>query len=227
MLSIYLIRHLPTEGNLQYRYIGRTDEPLCQQGITQADNFSYPPVELLFTSPLKRCVQTASLFFPNQVPIIVSDLQETHFGEFEGKNYKELRDNQDYQAWIDSNGALSFPNGESPEKFKQRSRLAFEHCMKQALQTNATSIGFVVHGGTIMSIMEYLFSVPTYISNLWAFLYPQRPFNENEIILKYANETISFPCACRMTYYDWHIKNGECYEIHISKDCQPSQPCDE
>ena len=33
MHDIFLIRHSITEGNLQKRYIGMTDEPLCEEGI--------------------------------------------------------------------------------------------------------------------------------------------------------------------------------------------------
>ena len=36
MKEIILIRHGATAGNLERRYIGRTDEPLCEQGRLQA-----------------------------------------------------------------------------------------------------------------------------------------------------------------------------------------------
>ena len=32
MKKILLIRHGKTQGNLERRYIGRTDEPLCEAG---------------------------------------------------------------------------------------------------------------------------------------------------------------------------------------------------
>lgn len=35
MIDIFFIRHGATEGNLRRRYIGRTDEPLCEAGIAQ------------------------------------------------------------------------------------------------------------------------------------------------------------------------------------------------
>ena len=49
-------------------------------------------------------------------------LKECDFGDFENKNYKELSGNPDYQAWIDSGGALPFPGGEDPEGFRNRCR---------------------------------------------------------------------------------------------------------
>ena len=33
MIQLYLIRHSMTAGNLKKRYIGRTDESLCPEGI--------------------------------------------------------------------------------------------------------------------------------------------------------------------------------------------------
>lgn len=216
MLSIFLIRHLPTEGNLQHRYIGWTDEPLCQQAIAKAHTISYPATDLLFSSPLKRCIQTAALFYPTKVPILIPNLKETNFGEFEGKNYQELSGNIRYQSWIDSNGTLPFPDGESPEEFKKRSQLAFEQCMKQALHAKASSVSFVIHGGTIMSIMEYLFCSPSYIETLWSYLYPCYPISETQICIKYNEQRIPYSLALHKTYYDWSIKNGECYEIQIN-----------
>ena len=38
VLSVLLIRHGKTIGNMQRRYIGCTDEPLCEQGVAQAQS---------------------------------------------------------------------------------------------------------------------------------------------------------------------------------------------
>ena len=37
MSEILFIRHGSTAGNLEKRYIGRTDEPLCEVGIAQIE----------------------------------------------------------------------------------------------------------------------------------------------------------------------------------------------
>lgn len=58
-MKIYLIRHGKTKGNLEERYIGRTDEPLCEAGRENLKKYQYPQVEMVFTSPMKRCMQTA------------------------------------------------------------------------------------------------------------------------------------------------------------------------
>lgn len=154
MLEIQLIRHGMTEGNKFGRYIGVTDEPLCEEGKTSLKSFSYPTPEALFVSPMLRCRETAEILFPNVEYQIIPELAECNFGEFENKNYKELDGNASYQAWIDSNGTLPFPGGESPEDFKTRSIQAFEKIVKKCKEHPYKYVTIVAHGGTIMSVME-------------------------------------------------------------------------
>ena len=108
MIKLWLIRHGKTEGNKLSRYIGTTDEPLCQEGTEFLHKMDYPKVQAVYVSPLKRCVQTAEILFPGEPVHIIEELAECDFGEFENKNYKELEGNPHYQEWIDSNGTLPF-----------------------------------------------------------------------------------------------------------------------
>ena len=168
MAELILIRHGKTAGNLQGRYIGsRTDEPLCDEGREGLAGKQLPEVERLYVSPMKRCVETAEILWPGfdrKKMQKVMDLRECDFGDFENKNYKELSGNGDYQAWIDSNGTLPFPNGESMDAFKSRCLEAFARIVEEVsgaeqewIASGKTGIfraGIVVHGGTIMAILE-------------------------------------------------------------------------
>lgn len=156
MKKIILIRHGKTIGNTEARYIGTTDQPLCDEGIAALREMKYPQPDIIFCSPMKRCLQTASLIYPDLAPSIVRDLRECEFGYFEGKNHAELDGNEYYQRWIDSGGSLPFPNGESPNGFRQRVANAFVACVNSAAFGSAA---FVVHGGTIMAVME-AFAIP-------------------------------------------------------------------
>ncbi len=147
-MKIIFIRHGATWGNTQKRYIGTTDEELLNESVKEIKSHRYPKAEVVFSSPMKRCVQTANIIYGKYS--IIEDLKEIDFGDFENKNYKELEDNADYQNWIDSMGALPFPNGESNENFKSRCINAF----LQAIKGEDSTTAFVVHGGTIMSILE-------------------------------------------------------------------------
>ena len=168
MAELILIRHGKTAGNLLGRYIGsRTDEPLCDEGREGLAGKQLPEVERLYVSPMKRCVETAEILWPGfdrTKMQKVTDLRECDFGDFENKNYKELSGNGDYQAWIDSNGTLPFPNGESMDAFKSRCLEAFARIVEEVsgaeqewIASGKTGIfraGIVVHGGTIMAILE-------------------------------------------------------------------------
>lgn len=151
-MRIDLIRHGKTAGNAEMRYVGRTDEALSFSGISELVNISYPSCEVLITSPMKRCIQTAELIFPNKEPIICDELRECDFGDFEGKNYIELSMDSRYQRWIDCGGEAAFPNGESPVDFKKRCVDGFLKCVNNI---ESSSAAFVVHGGTIMAILEH------------------------------------------------------------------------
>ena len=154
MLEILMIRHGKTAGNLKKRYIGRTDEPLCREGILELQHKwqSYP--EVVFSSPFRRCLETAEILWPDLPVTVVDDFRECDFGEFENKNYKELTGNLKYQAWIDSNGTMPFPGGESLEVFKERVQRQFQGILDHSIKAGYRSIALAVHGGTIMSIME-------------------------------------------------------------------------
>ena len=102
-------------------------------------------------SPMRRCLETAAILYPEMRPFVVEELRECDFGDFEGHNYAELNGRADYQAWIDSNGMLPFPGGESREAFADRCCAAFSQVMAGEGEKD---VAFIVHGGTIMAIME-------------------------------------------------------------------------
>lgn len=156
-MKIIFIRHGKTKGNLEKRYIGKTDESLCEIGIKELKKNIYPKCDLVFSSSKNRCIQTANLIYENIPLNICENLCECDFGDFEGKNYLELMDNKDYINWVNSNCTLKIPNGEDFFKFKNRSCNAFKDIIKR--YNGNITISFVIHGGTIMSILEK-FSIP-------------------------------------------------------------------
>ena len=60
--TIHLIRHGICEGNLEGRYIGRTQSPLAQEGIQALLELKrkgiYPEAKKYYASPCVRCVDT-------------------------------------------------------------------------------------------------------------------------------------------------------------------------
>ncbi len=149
-MRLYFIRHGKTAGNLEGRYIGVTDEPLCAVGRRELELGRYPEAAMVISSPLRRCVDTAKIIYPGLRTVLCDGLRECDFGEFEGKNHAELDGSPVYQIWIDSGGEMAFPGGEDKAGFSARTAAAFE----SLIPALADGTAFIVHGGTIMAIFE-------------------------------------------------------------------------
>lgn len=160
-MKIALIRHGRTKGNLEKRYIGKTDEALCPEGIESllksVSGGKYPEAGCVFSSPLRRCLQTTEIIYPEKECVIVPEFSEIDFGDFEGKNFQELQDNPSYREWIKSNGTMDFPGGESREHFARRTVEGYKKVL-QVLDSEKSSktVTIICHGGTIMALLEYL-----------------------------------------------------------------------
>lgn len=158
-MEIYWLRHGKTKSNEEHRYLGKTDEGLTEAETERLQAKKVPEAWQtfpLFSSPMKRCRQTAELLFQKE-PLLIPEWVEMDFGLFEGKNYQDLKGDAYYQRWIDSDGTLPFPQGESREAFLQRSRKGLERMLflldKDGMPDKAVA---VVHGGTIMAVLSEL-----------------------------------------------------------------------
>ncbi len=160
--TFYLIRHGQTAGNQRKAYIGcMTDEVLTEQGIEELSKSGLSGLsalnpDLVFSGPLTRCTQSAKCLFPSKQIRIVKELTEIDFGAFEGKNYEDLKNDPEYIRWLDSNGTLPFPGGESRDDFCKRTYASFLSVCKNAEMRGAEKIAVLCHGGNIMALMSTL-----------------------------------------------------------------------
>ena len=167
MLSIILLRHGKTRGNLENRYNGRTDDPLCAEAVAQAQaEPHYPEISLVYASPMLRAQQTAQIFFPNTAIETVQDLREMDFGDFEGRTAAEMEHDEAYRAWVAGGCIDVCPNGEGIPDFAKRAAGAFASCVQDAITRGESRIGVAVHGGVIMAIMT-AFSGSSEPYNTW------------------------------------------------------------
>jgi alpha-ribazole phosphatase len=161
-VNLYLFRHGKTASNERHAYLGNTDEPLSSDGIQKllvqkkamADRLPHP--NIVYTSDMKRTTQTASILFPEIPQCPIAAFREMDFGVFEGKNFEDLKDDPDYRRWVDSGCTTACPNGESMESFQTRVANGF---LKLLDQHPEDPLVFVVHGGTIMALLD-TFAVP-------------------------------------------------------------------
>lgn len=149
-MKITLIRHGKSEGNTKGRYIGFTDEPLCD---TADLNLNYPKAHTIIISDMRRAVMTAEYIYPKARLIPCIKLRECNFGEFENKSYEDLKSNGEYIRWISERGKTAPYGGESNSAFKKRCIEGFY----ESVEYGGDKAVFVIHGGTIMAIMQRLF----------------------------------------------------------------------
>ncbi len=99
-MKIYLARHGETDWNLKRTVQGRTDVPLNETGLQQAEELRKTlekiEFDVCYASPLVRARETAEIAVNGRVQIILdSDIVERGFGELEGTyilNWKKYWD---------------------------------------------------------------------------------------------------------------------------------------
>ncbi len=158
--TVILIRHGKTSYNALGKYMGcGIDEDISPDGrqeiMGKRDKVrAVCEGAVICTGPLKRAKSTAQLIFYDKDISVCDSLIEIDFGDFEGKSADELKDDRRYRQWIESDGTLTFPNGESISGFKQRTMNSLHNIIDSA--GSAQKIAIVCHGGNIMAIMSCL-----------------------------------------------------------------------
>lgn len=89
-IKCYLIRHGQTPANRRHSYLGWTEEALSAEGRMQIESLiekmtGLAQTEIVFTSPMQRCRESAQILFPDREKIEIPEWKEMNFGAFEGK----------------------------------------------------------------------------------------------------------------------------------------------
>lgn len=175
-MYIELIRHGETVLQARKCYQGAIDVPLSPEGRKKLeagraaaaghhDNRCLqqaPEPVYVYVSPLCRARETASILFPGASQIVIPDLEEMHFGSFEGKNYLDMEKDPDYRAWVDGMCLGRCPGGESRQEFADRTCRAFRQILRMEAEGKNeaggqyTPVVIVAHGGTQMALLDCL-----------------------------------------------------------------------
>lgn len=154
-MRILMIRHGQTEGNRLRRYVGSLDEPLCPEGIEVVrSRGSFPGISRVYTSALVRTQQTARLLFPRADIRPVAAFNEQNFGDYQGLSYDSVSKDPSIQGPIINQYAAHYPGGESTEEVISRVTEAFVRVLLEESALGSKGCVFVVHAGTIMSVMQ-------------------------------------------------------------------------
>ena len=93
---VILARHGQTEWNKEFRFQGKTNVQLTEEGKRQAHALaerlaSWPP-DVIYTSPLDRALYTAQAIAErhNMKPVVLDELEEIDFASWEGQSINGL-----------------------------------------------------------------------------------------------------------------------------------------
>ncbi len=160
---ISVIRHGLTEANEKGIYIGTTDYSLSEAGKRQLydklDEYEYPRVQRVYSSPLKRCMETTEILFPDSEKMVVNNLREMNFGDFEGKSVEELINREDYKKWLKGGADNPPPNGETLQNLVVRTYRALNEIIRNMMSEDIFEAAIVTHAG-VLSNMLSCFGVP-------------------------------------------------------------------
>ncbi len=155
---IHLIRNMPCEGNLEGRYIGRTESPLAPSSLGDLvelkKKFRYPQAQAFYASPSTRCVDTLRILYPEADPEVVLEMAECDFGDWENKTAQELKQDPKFLEWMEGGGQAAPPNGESGVVFLQRVCKGFETLVRNLMVQGQTSAVLVTHAGVITGLLS-------------------------------------------------------------------------
>lgn len=162
LTTLYLIRHGETDENKNGIVIGSTDAPLNDTGRLQAallrDRINALEVNVLYSSPLSRAVDTATILFGTKAPIVTdSSLQEFHFGDWENKQFSDISKEYPelWQHWVNDWENTEIPGGESFRAFEGRVVGVIQEILANCA---GQRIAVVSHGGCIRTLMAHFFS---------------------------------------------------------------------
>jgi alpha-ribazole phosphatase/probable phosphoglycerate mutase len=164
MLNIYLIRHGETAWNADNnRYCGRTDIPLTEKGLKQAEALRQQLVGIkwdgVFSSPLQRAHTTAQI--ASGTTVVKDDrLIEADFGLWEGKTKEEfLAENaQLWTNWMnDPANNRAGGTGETGAEIVQRVDDFFRSLQKQY---SAGNFLVAAHNGVNRLFLSHKLGMP-------------------------------------------------------------------
>jgi broad specificity phosphatase PhoE len=154
--KLILIRHGVTDWNAKKKYCGYKDVPLNADGRKQArmlrKRLSAIPIDVIYTSDLKRAVKTARLALGSAKITKIKELREINFGALEGLDHEQIMKKYPipYTNWLKNPFKKhALPGAECMAAFKQRITKAIKKIISAH---RGKTIAVFCHGGTISVI---------------------------------------------------------------------------
>lgn len=159
--TLYLVRHAMTAWNVEKRWQGQTDIPLCEEGRAQAqalvDRLRERGLVSIHTSDLSRARETAEIVARAlNLPVVSDpDLRERGFGPFEGKTAAECAALGDiWERYLADRRCLP-PGAEPDTEVVARMTRAVERAVAALPDHHSTAL-VVSHGSSIRSLLSHM-----------------------------------------------------------------------
>ncbi len=157
-MKIYIVRHGETTENANNCLVGRINSSLTQNGINQAKEvkkyFDNKDIDLIVSSTLDRCKQTAEIIADNKIKINYTDkLLGRDHGEFTGKH----RDSVDFNEYWNYNLDIHYDKAENIKQLYDRCASVIKNLQKEY---NDKNIVIVTHSGVIRVLYYYFNGIP-------------------------------------------------------------------
>ena len=154
----YLIRHGETDFNKRRFFYGKADVSINETGKEQASQIHQllkgRAISRIYTSQLKRTLETAAIIFPDQIPTAYKALNERDFGLWEGRTANEIQAAFPlvWEEWLESPFDVTPSKAEPFQKFKDR----VQSIVEEIRETEDDEIAIVGHLGVLRLIYQFL-----------------------------------------------------------------------
>lgn len=158
MALVILVRHGQTDDNVSGRISGQGPAPLNSRGQEQArlaaQALRILGVTHLYSSPVMRARQTAEAIQADLPLAIeeVADLREVGYGDWEGRKFNDIRNEEAAKNVLNDPIRAVFPNGESLLEVQQRGVKAIDRFCQVDLDG---VIVVVSHGDVIRTAVAH------------------------------------------------------------------------
>jgi len=168
--KVILVRHGRTAWHAEGRYAGTADIPLDELGLEQArrvaDHLKESKLEVIYSSPLSRCLELAKMVAAaHDMEVIVDErLREIDLGRWDGEMLGDIveKDGEILKQWIKNPTSVTIPDGEPLMAVQERSMAWLEDVTAKYGEGQVLASS---HGGPIRAILAKVIGLP--LSNIF------------------------------------------------------------
>ncbi len=146
--TVFLVRHGQTKSNITGYFMGWSNEDINDPGYAQVRSLSSRlakfPVAAIYTSPLKRAMNTARILAePHKLELnVLDDLTEIGLGDWQGLHRDEVSQKWP-EIWSQSRidpSVVTFPNGENFQQLTERAVRAFNRMVADSTNRHILAV---------------------------------------------------------------------------------------